>query len=146
MFREMQAALLFVRGKEVRNNAMRGNSQFTSMPVKSREALIWATRNGARAFGLDKEIGSLTPGKKADVVMLRGNDINMAPVWDPIYSIVEIAGAGNVDTVIIDGIVRKQAGLLTFPADVLIKRQAELAESGARLMRAGGYAVTSTAN
>jgi 5-methylthioadenosine/S-adenosylhomocysteine deaminase len=145
MFREMQAALLFVRGREVRNNAMRGNSQFASMPVKSREALIWATRNGARAFGLDKTIGSLTPGKKADIVMLRANDINMAPVWDPVYSIVEIAGAGNVDTVIIDGIVRKQGGRLTFPPDLLVRRQAELTESGARLMRAGGYAVASTA-
>jgi hypothetical protein len=47
--------------------------------------------------------------------------------------------------VIIDGIVRKQAGRLTFPADVMAKRQAELAESGARLMRAGGYQVASTA-
>ena len=145
MLREMQAALLFVRGKEVRNNAMRGNSPFASMPVKSREALIWATRNGARAFGLEKEIGSLTPGKKADIVMLRANDINMVPVWDPIYAIVDVAGAGNVDTVIIDGVIRKERGALTFPADVLRKRQAELAESGARLMRAGGYRVESTA-
>jgi 5-methylthioadenosine/S-adenosylhomocysteine deaminase len=145
MLREMQAALLFVRGREVRTNALRGNSPFPSMPVKSREALIWATRNGARAFGLDKEIGSLTPGKKADIVMLRANDINMAPVWDPICAIVEIAGAGNVDTVIIDGVVRKEGGQLTFPADVLRKRQAELAESGARLMRAGDYRVETTA-
>jgi 5-methylthioadenosine/S-adenosylhomocysteine deaminase len=145
MLREMQAALLFVRGKEVRNNAMRGNSAFATLPVKSREALIWATRNGARAFGLDKEIGSLSPGKKADIVMLRANDINMAPVWDPVYSIVEIAGAGNVDTVIIDGVVRKEHGRLTFPADVLAKRQAELAESGARLMRTGGYKVETSA-
>ena len=74
-----------------------------SIPVRSREALEWATVNGARAFLLDGKIGTLSPGKKADIVMLRANDINMAPVYDPIYSIVEIAGAGNVDTVIIDG-------------------------------------------
>jgi 5-methylthioadenosine/S-adenosylhomocysteine deaminase len=145
MLRELQAALLFVRGKEVRNNALRGNSPFATMPVKSREALLWATRNGARAFGLEREIGSLTPGKKADIVMLRANDINMAPVWDPIYAIVDVAGAGNVDTVIIDGIVRKEAGRLTFPADVLRKRQTELAESGARLMREAGYQVETAA-
>ena len=47
MFREMQAALLFVRGKEVRNNAMRGNSPLKTIPVRSREALEWATINGA---------------------------------------------------------------------------------------------------
>ena len=73
--------------------------------------------------------------------MLRMNDINMVPVWDPIYSIVEIAGAGNVDTVIVDGEFRKRDGKLTFPADVLRKRIAELTESGARIMREGGFKV-----
>jgi cytosine/adenosine deaminase-related metal-dependent hydrolase len=146
MFREMQAALLFARGKEVRNNALRGNSPLKAMPVRSREALEWATINGARAFGLDSRIGTLSPGKKADIVMLRADDVNMAPVWDPIYSIVEIAGAGNVDTVIIDGMIRKQGGKLTFPADVLRRRLEELKESGARIMREGGYKVATAPN
>jgi 5-methylthioadenosine/S-adenosylhomocysteine deaminase len=146
MFREMQAALLFARGKEVRNNAMRGNSPLKTIPVRSREALEWATINGARAFNLDGKIGSLSPGKKADIVMLRATDVNMAPVWDPIYSIVEIAGAGNVDTVIIDGEIRKKDGKLTFPADVLCRRTAELAESGARIMREGNYRVATAPN
>jgi 5-methylthioadenosine/S-adenosylhomocysteine deaminase len=73
--------------------------------------------------------------------MLRADDVNMAPVWDPVFSIVEIAGAGNVDTVIIDGVTRKKDGKLTFPADVLRKRIGELAESGARIMREGGFKV-----
>jgi cytosine/adenosine deaminase-related metal-dependent hydrolase len=141
MFREMQAALLFARGKEIRNNALRGNSPFKQLPVRSREALEWATIGGARAFLLEDKIGTLSPGKKADIVMLRANDINMAPVYDPIYSIVEIASAGNVDSVIIDGIVRKQNGRLTFPADVLARRLDELAESGTRIMNEAGYRV-----
>ncbi len=141
MFREMQAALLFARGKEVRNNAARGNSPLKTIPVRSREALEWATVNGARAFRLDRKIGTLTPGKKADIVMLRMGDINMVPVWDPIYSIVEIAGAGNVDTVIIDGVIRKKDGKLTFAADVLKRRIDELTESGARIMREGNFKV-----
>ena len=103
-----------------------------------------ATVGGARAFRMEDQIGTLTPGKKADIVMLRMNDINMCPVWDPIYSIVEIAGAGNVDTVIIDGVVRKKDGKLAFPADVLRKRSDELRESGARIMREGGYQVGMT--
>ena len=115
MFREMQAALLFARGKEIRNNVLRGNSHYKAMPVRTREALEWATINGARAFKMDGKIGTLSPGKKADIVMLRADDVNMAPVHDPVYSIVEIAGAGNVDTVIIDGVVRKQNGKLTLP-------------------------------
>ena len=101
-------------------------------------------RSTARsAFLMDGKIGTLSPGKKADIVMLRADDMNMAPVYDPIYSIVEIAGAGNVDTVIIDGIVRKQDGKLTFPADVLASGSTELAESGARIMREAGYRVAS---
>ncbi len=141
MFREMQAALLFARGKEVRNNVMRGNSPLKAIPVKSREALEWATVNGAQAFKMDSKIGTLSPGKKADIVMLRANDVNMVPVWDPIYSIVEIAGAGNVDTVIIDGVVRKQNGKLTIDEATLRRRTAELTESGARIMRDGNYRV-----
>jgi 5-methylthioadenosine/S-adenosylhomocysteine deaminase len=145
MLREMQAALLFTRGKEIRNNALRGNSPFKEFPVKSREALEWATIGGARAFRMEDRIGTLSPGKNADIVMLRADDINMVPVYDPIYSIVEIAGAGNVDTVIIDGVVRKKDGRLTFPADALRRRRDELAESGARIMHEGGYRVETNA-
>ena len=141
MFREMQAALLFARGREIRRNALRGHSPFKKLPVASREALEWATINGAKAFGLDSRIGTLTPGKRADIVMLRTDDLNMVPVWDPIYSIVEIAGAGNVDTVIVDGIMRKQAGRMLFPADTLAQRLRELQASGARIMREGNYTV-----
>jgi 5-methylthioadenosine/S-adenosylhomocysteine deaminase len=146
MFREMQAALLFARGKEVRNNVMRGNSPLKTIPVRSREALEWATINGAKAFRLDSKIGTLTPGKKADIVMLNADDVNMAPVWDPITSIVEIAGAGNVDTVIIDGVIRKRNGKLTFGDAEYRRRLNELKESGARIMRDGNYKVASAPN
>ena len=146
MFREMQAALLFARGKEVRNNALRGNSPMKTIPVRSREALEWATINGAKAFKLDSRIGTLTPGKRADIVMLNADDVNMVPVYDPVYSIVEIAGAGNVDTVIIDGEIRKRNGKLTVDAGTLRRRTAELKESGLRIMRDGNYRVASAPN
>ena len=146
MFREMQAALLFARGKEVRNNASRGNSPLKTIPVRSREALEWATVNGAKAFKLDGKIGTLSPGKKADIVMLRADDVNMVPVYDPVTSIVEIAGAGNVDTVIIDGVIRKQNGKLTFDETTLQRRIGELKESGARIMREGNYRVAAAPN
>ena len=64
MFREMQAALLFARGKEIRNNALRGNSPFRQLPVRSREALEWATIGGARAFLMDGKIGTLSPARR----------------------------------------------------------------------------------
>ena len=135
MFREMQAALLFARGREIRNNALRGNSPFKQLPVRTREALEWATIGGARAFMMEDKIGTLSPGKKADIVMLRADDVNMAPVYDPVYSIVEIAGAGNVDTVIIDGIVRKQDGKLH-----LSRRCPRPPHAGARRIRRAHHA------
>ena len=61
-------------------------------------------------------------------------------------SIVEIAGAGNVDTVIIDGITRKQNGKLTIADDVLRQRTEELKQSGARIMREGNYRVAGAPN
>ncbi|WP_414476465.1 amidohydrolase family protein [Microvirga sp. M2] len=62
-----------------------------------------ATIGGARALQLDAEIGSLTPGKRADIIMIRKNDINIAPVIDPYYSIVYSGSSRNVDTVIVNG-------------------------------------------
>ncbi len=138
MFREMHVALLHAQSVEVRARA--ANAAPDAPPLISREALGWATAGGARALGLDRQIGSLTPGKKADIVLLRAGDLNLFPVYDPIVSIVEQAGPGNVDTVFIDGIVRKQGGRLLFPADVLSQRKRELRESAARIMREAGYA------
>ena len=145
MFREMQAALLFARGKEVRHNALRGNSPLQAIAgALARGAGMGDDRRRPR-LQAGKQIGTLTPGKKADIVMLRANDINMAPVYDPIYSIVEIAGAGNVDTVIIDGIVRKKNGKLTIPG-----RCARAAPRGTCSLRrahpgGGGYSRADTA-
>jgi cytosine/adenosine deaminase-related metal-dependent hydrolase len=141
MLREMQAALLFVRGRDIRNNALLGNSAYQKMPVKSREALIWTTVGGAQAFRLENKIGTLTPGKKADIVMLRATDLNLQPVYDPIYSIVELATPGNVDTVIIDGVIRKQDGRMCIPPATLRQWQDKLAQSGERVIRESGFDV-----
>jgi cytosine/adenosine deaminase-related metal-dependent hydrolase len=62
-----------------------------------------ATIGGATALQIDKEIGSLTLGKRADIILIRKTDINMVRVIDPYYSLVYSGGPGNVKTVIIDG-------------------------------------------
>ncbi|MBR1222494.1 amidohydrolase family protein [Bradyrhizobium sp. U87765 SZCCT0131] len=139
MFREMQAALLHARWAALRENAAAGRPPLQVMPVRSREALLWATIGNARAIGLEDQIGSITPGKKADLVMLRASDLNLFPVHDPLLSITDQAHAGNVDTVMIDGVVRKQGGRRVFPDDVLARRRAELVTSVERVMRAGGF-------
>jgi 5-methylthioadenosine/S-adenosylhomocysteine deaminase len=141
MFREMQAALMHARWASIRENEAAGKPPLRTIPVRSREALTWATIGNARAIGLEDQIGSLTPGKKADIVMLRANDLNLFPVHDPLFSIVDQAHAGNVDTVIIDGVTRKQDGRLLFAADILKMRRTELAASVDRIMRAGAFSM-----
>lgn len=139
MFREMQAALLYARHAEHRDAAAAGRPPHKAMPVRSRQALEWATLGNARAIGLEQRIGSLTPGKEADLITLRAEDLNLFPVHDPLHSAVEQAGAGNVADVMVGGAWRKRDGRLLFDATVLRQRRAQLAESAARILREGGY-------
>ncbi len=74
------------------------------------DALRWATIEGARMARLDHKVGSLTPGKQADIVMLRTGAL--APVHDPAAAIVLQAGPRDVDAVLIAGAFRKRGGRL----------------------------------
>ncbi len=101
----------------------------TTIPV--REALAWITIDGARAIGLGDEVGSLTPGKQADLVVLRRGDLNMGPLHDPISTVVMQAGPRNIDSVMIAGEFQKKDGQLLL-GDLEPAKQA-LAESGHRI-------------
>jgi cytosine/adenosine deaminase-related metal-dependent hydrolase len=80
------------------------------------EVLGIATLQGARALGLDDQIGSLRPGKQADIVLLRASDINMiGGLHDPIGTVVTAAHPGNVDTVLVAGRPVKRNGQLLTP-------------------------------
>jgi cytosine/adenosine deaminase-related metal-dependent hydrolase len=83
-----------------------------SFPISTRDALEWGTLEGARQFGLDNRIGSLTPGKQADIVLIRHDSIHMSPVNHPVAAVVQSASARDVDTVLIAGKVRKRHGTL----------------------------------
>jgi 5-methylthioadenosine/S-adenosylhomocysteine deaminase len=74
--------------------------------------LDFATVEGARANGLDAKIGTLTPGKQADVIMLRTDRMNVTPLNDPVAAVVTGMDTSNVDTVLIAGRVMKRAGKL----------------------------------
>lgn len=106
------------------------------LSYSARQALEWATINGARTMKMDHKIGSLTPGKQADVTLLRKNDINLFPVNDPLEAIVFQANASNVDTVLIAGKPVKQGGVLLY-GDLEAKKT-ELAQSGERILREAG--------
>ncbi len=100
--------------------------------VSTRDALRWITLEGARMLGLADRIGSLTPGKQADIVMLRADDWNMWPVHDPCSTVIMQASTGNVEAVMIAGRFRKRDGRLDWPDAERVKR--ELAQSGRRIV------------
>jgi 5-methylthioadenosine/S-adenosylhomocysteine deaminase len=82
------------------------------MGMSSRQALEAITIEGARACWLGDRIGSLTPGKAADVILLRGTDLNLTPMGDLVSSIVCCAQGPNVDTVLVGGQTVKRGGAL----------------------------------
>ena len=75
--------------------------------ITSREVLRWATLGGAEVAGIADRTGSITPGKKADIVILDGGAVNMAPIIDPVGAVVCAADISNVRTVLVDGEVVK---------------------------------------
>jgi cytosine/adenosine deaminase-related metal-dependent hydrolase len=102
------------------------------MDISTREALAWATIGGARMLRLDDRIGSLAPGKQADLILIDARGINMRPVHDPAASTLFHAGPRDVDTVMIAGHVKKRGGkLIATGLDSMLDR---LEESGSRIM------------
>ena len=85
-----------------------------------------ATLDGARALGLAEVTGSLTPGKKADLIMLRADDLNLGPLNVADGQIVLAGQPRNVDTVWIDGVIRKHKGeLVDFDVPTAMKAARE---------------------
>jgi cytosine/adenosine deaminase-related metal-dependent hydrolase len=98
--------------------------------VPAETVLEMATINGARALGLEHEIGSLEAGKKADLVVIDLNRLHTTPSPNPISSLVYAATGGEVDTVVVDGrIVVEQGRLLTMDEDEVMKQARQHAEA-----------------
>jgi 5-methylthioadenosine/S-adenosylhomocysteine deaminase len=82
------------------------------MVVADEAALRWATIDAARAMGLDRQVGSIVPGKRADIVGMRLDGLNLAPAADPFSLVTHAARPDNVSLVLIDGVPHKMAGQL----------------------------------
>ena len=106
-------------------------------PVTTREVLLYATIDGARANGLDHKTGSLTPGKKADLIVLRTDRMNVTPLNDPATAVVAGMDTGNVDTVLIAGRVMKRHGRLQHVDWPAVKRAVE--ESRDHVIEKSGF-------
>lgn len=98
----------------------------------TRDALGWATMGGARMLGLEDRVGSLAPGKQADIVLVDARGISLRPVMDPAASVLFHAGPRDVESVFVAGKAVKRSGrLLRDDVDDLLER---LEESGRRVM------------
>ena len=98
--------------------------------LPAREVLRMATIRGARALGLDAEIGSLEVGKKADLIMLDAAQPHLAPRHDPVALLVYSAQAADVCTVMVDGrILMEDRVLETLDEEALLAAAAAQTQS-----------------
>jgi len=90
---------------------LRGQAE-QELAVNTRRILEMATIDAARSLGLGDVVGSLSPGKRADLILVRTDDVATAPRTDVPNLLALAAGAENVDTVMVDGRIRKRHGEL----------------------------------
>jgi cytosine/adenosine deaminase-related metal-dependent hydrolase len=108
MFSEMRATLGMERA--ICHNALEPRSGKVTMTA--RDVLGFCTCEGARTVGLERRVGSITPGKSADIVLVRADALNLAPMGDPVAALVMGGHAGNVEAVFVEGRPVKWAGRL----------------------------------
>jgi cytosine/adenosine deaminase-related metal-dependent hydrolase len=139
LFGTMRATIGTERGFDNERARERGEASVSTMELTCRDVLEFATIEGARACGFDAKIGSLTPGKRADVIVVRADSFGMTPMNNPVGAFVYNAHPGLVDTILVDGVVVKRAGVLVGVDQARVRRLAIDARDEI-LGRAGGQA------
>ena len=132
LFTCMRLTLQHERNREITETLARTGSRPQHSSLTCRDALSWVTMGAAKIAGLDHKVGSITPGKQADMIMLRTDTLNMTPMHDLAACAVMQASTANIDTVIIAGRTMKQNGKLL--AGGLKERLAALSHSGERII------------
>lgn len=110
MFADMSALHLRHRAEVFRRAA--AGDPAPGAHLTPQQLLRFATLGGAANAGLLRTVGSLTPGKQADIVLVRAGDVATFPATDPTGTLTSVATAGNVDTVLVAGRIRKRHGQL----------------------------------
>lgn len=109
--------------------------------IKTLEALRWVTVEGARMLGQSDRLGTLTPGKQADLVLVDARLPNMQPLNDPVNAALMQTSLANIDSVMVAGRWRKRGGRLVDERQAVLDPEtwlAPLRESGRRLVAAVG--------
>ena len=107
------------------------------VPVTVKRLVQLATIDGAVDLGIAEKTGSLSPGKRADIILVRTSDTNMAPVGDPYEAIVSLAQPANVDTVVVDGRILRRGGKFTALDHAKVVREAR--EAAAALQKRAAW-------
>jgi 5-methylthioadenosine/S-adenosylhomocysteine deaminase len=109
-FTQMRSAMALQR-MFINERALNGEGSLPRLTT-TRDVLQWATVNGARDLRLDGKVGSLKPGKEADIIILDAEAINVAPLNHVPGAVVSLMERSNVETVIVAGKIRKWKGRL----------------------------------
>ena len=110
MFTQMRSVFILQRAL-INDRSIKGEKDLPPL-LTARDVVELATLQGARVNGLERKVGSLTPGKEADIVMLRTDLPNTLPFNSAYGAIVTAMDTSNVDTVMIAGRILKRAGKL----------------------------------
>ena len=136
----------FQHQREIDNRMLHAQGRWPAVDSQhathTRDALEWGTMGGAKMLRMESKIGSIVPGKQADLVMINARSMNVFPAvsgGDPVHAVVMYAEAADVDTVMIAGKVMKRGGKLSFPEPRLERLQDQLLESRRRIMHEGNY-------
>jgi len=90
--------------------------------VPAETVLEMATIHGARAMGIEDEVGSLEAGKRADFIIINLDAPHLTPVWDPVSTVVYAAVGSDVDTVVVDGVILMEGRkVLTMDEEAILK-------------------------
>ena len=135
MFGPMRSLLMGTRAV-VNGKALDEKRIVDPLPLMTTDILEFATVQGARACGFEDKVGTLTPGKEADLILIDTNALNLFPMNNPYGIVVESANPGNVDSVFVAGEAKKRNHKLV-GVDIAALRRRVDAQRDALFARAG---------
>ena len=105
----IQQARLALQAEWAKNNAEVGGVPLV-IKRKTEQALRMLTLGGAEALGIEHLVGSVTPGKRADLVVVKCEGLNIVPAVDPVGTIILNSNSSNISHVMVDGRFVKRDG------------------------------------
>ena len=129
LFGQLRQGLGFKRWADTESQNLAGSDP-ERVSTTALEALRWSTVNAADAIGLGDRIGSLTPGKQADVIIVGGPGTSQHPVIDAAGTLIFQTTTADVRTVLVDGQVVKRDGIMTGADRSTLLASAETSAAG----------------